>query len=56
MCLYSDNSKEEHCPFDYHCSTKAGDKSNETIAHTDANKSGNTSQDHVSRRSESNKG
>ena len=55
MCLYSDNSKEDHCTFDHDCSTKAGDKSNKTIDHTDATMPRNTSQDHVSRRSKSNK-
>ena len=56
VCLYSDNSKEDHSPFDRHCSAKPGDKSNKTIDHTDANMPCNTSQDHVSRRSRSNKG
>ena len=56
MCLYSDNSKEDHCTFDHHCSTKVGNKSNKTIDHTDANMPSNSSQDHVSRRSKSNKG
>ena len=47
MCLYSDNSKDDHCPFDHHCSTKPSDKSNKTVDHTDANMPRNTSQDHV---------
>ena len=55
MCLFSDNTKEDDCTFDHHCSTKAGDKSNKTIDHTDINITGNTSQDHVSRRSKSDK-
>ena len=56
MCLYSDNSKGDHRPFDNNCLTKAGDKSNKIIDHTDANMPRNTSAGHVSRRSQSNKG
>ena len=56
MCLYSDNTKEDHSPLNRHCSTKAGDKSYKTIDHTDANMPHSTSQDHISGRSKSNTG